>query len=285
MPTNADRRRLLNDLLPEGMPVSKAWLIEQAALDRHAVDNLLKSGQLRPLGRGVYARPGTHLNWMGAMASLQSLFGSDLTVGGLTALQLQGHAHYLPLSSTIAVHLYGRDLVPKWLQDALPDVRIYRHAALPGLTGTGLSTRLYDSWSHQLVEADSGGAPPRAWPFVLSSVERALLEVLDDVPGSVSFEHAAQLLQGMTNLSPRRLEALLRACTSVKLRRLFYWLAERQNHSWFRRLPPPEALDGLGLGRGNRKLASKGKLDAKYRITVPEEMWTPPQPMIDRSDF
>ncbi len=104
-----------------------------------------------------------------------------------------------------------------------------------------------------------------------------------DVPGSVSFEHAAQLLQGMTSLSPRRLETLLRKCTSVKVRRLFYWLAERQNHAWFRKLPALNDLDELGSGSGNRMLATNGKLDAKYRITVPEEMWSPPTPTIARS--
>lgn len=83
-------------------------------------------------------------------------------------------------------------------------------------------------------------------------------------------------------LSPRRLAAPLRAGTSTKLRRPVYRLAERQNPSRFGRLQPPETLDSLGQGIG--MLTSNGKLDAKYRITAPEEMWTPPQPRIDRSD-
>lgn len=55
----------------------------------------------------------------------------------------------------------------------------------------------------------------------MSSPERAYLEVLVDVPKTVSFEHADQLLQGVTTLSPRRMEHLLRNCANVKVRRLF----------------------------------------------------------------
>jgi hypothetical protein len=285
MPINAERRRKLFDLLPEGMPVSKAWLMQTAEIDRHAVDNLLKGGQLVPLAPAVYMRPGTRLTWMGVVAALQSIFHSDLTVGGLTALELQGFAHYLPLSGTRAVHLYGKDLLPAWLQSAMPDIRFVRRQRPSGLGNTGLLTWAYDNWSRQLVDGGTATRGQENWPFVLSSAERALLEVLMDVPETLSFEHAAQLLQGMTNLSPKRLEGLLRQCTSVKLRRLFYWLAERQGHAWFSKLPAAATLDDLGLGTGNRVLARRGRLDAKYRITVPEEMWTPPRSMTDRSDF
>ncbi|WP_192180332.1 type IV toxin-antitoxin system AbiEi family antitoxin domain-containing protein [Mesorhizobium amorphae] len=95
----------------------------------------------------------------------------------------------------------------------------------------------------------------------MSSPERAYLEVLMDVPGAISFEHADQLLQGMTTLSPKRMEQLLRKCTNVKLRRLFYWMAER-----------------------HRVLVRGGRLDPKYRITVPEEMWPQPALTTNKSD-
>lgn len=285
MPTNADRRSALFDLVPEGMPVSKAWLERTVpGLDRSAIDNLLKSRQLTPLAPGVYMRPGTRLSWMGVAASLQAVFGKSLIIGGLTALELRGFAHYLPLSRKRSVHLYGRDSVPGWVGAALPDTTFLRHPSLPGVGSTGLTTTEYDTWARELVSTDVPGQRKQNWPFVQSSPERAFLEVLLDVPETTSFEHADQLLQGMTNLSPKKLEALLRKCTSVKVRRLFYWLAERRSHTWFRKLPPPEALDELGLGRGNRMLAKGGKLDAKYLITVPEDMWTSRKPMIAKSD-
>ena len=104
-----------------------------------------------------------------------------------------------------------------------------------------------------------------------------------DVPTTVSFEHAEQLLQGMTTLSPRRMEQLLRKCTNVKVRRLFYWMAERHSFSWLKKLRGPKALDELGIGSGNRVVAKGGRLDSKYHITVPEEMWTLPAHTTDKS--
>ena len=284
MPTNANRRELLQTLVPEGLPVTKHWLTRQSSeFDRHALDNLLKSRQLKALAPGVYMRAGTHLTWQGVVASLQTIFGTDLGVGGLTALELQGFAHYLPLSRQRTVHLYGKDVLPSWLNHALPAVQFVRHNRLPSLGGTGLVHREYDTLERTLLDVTVPGQRQGSWPFTLSSPERAYLEVLMDVPARISFEHANQLLQGMTTLSPRRMEQLLRKCTNVKVRRLFYWMAERNAYAWFNKLPAPEALDALGVGHGNRVLAKGGRLDSKYRITVPEEMWTPPAPTTDKS--
>lgn len=272
-------------MVPEGLPVTKQWLKKQSPqFDRHAVDNLLKSNQLKSLAPGVYVRPGTHMTWQGAVAALQTIFGTDLSVGGLTALELQGFAHYLPLSRQRTVHLYGKDALPSWLNHALPAVHFVRHNGLSSLGGSGFVYREYDPLERTLTDVDVPGQRQGSWPFTLSSPERAYLEVLMDVPETVSFEHANQLLQGMTTLSPRRMEQLLRKCTSVKVRRLFYWMAERNDYTWFKKLPAPKALDALGLGSGNRVLAKDGRLDSKYRITVPEEMWTPPALTTDKSD-
>lgn len=68
-----------------------------SGLERHAIDNLLKSNQLEPHTQGIYGRPGSNLTWQGLVFSLQKMF-DDFTVGGLTAIELHGLAHYLPLS-------------------------------------------------------------------------------------------------------------------------------------------------------------------------------------------
>ena len=115
--------------------------------------------------------------------------------------------------------------------------------------------------------------------------ERAYLEILKDVPDTVSFEHADQLMQGLTTLSPRRLEKLLKKTQNVKVRRLFYWFAERHQYAWLKKLPDPYVLDDLGMGAGNRVLVKGGKLDTKYKITVPEEMWTGTANTTNKSSF
>ncbi len=102
----------------------------------------------------------------------------------------------------------------------------------------------------------------------MSGPERAILELLDEVPQRETFHQADMLMEGLRNLSPRRLHTLLSDCRSVKVKRLFLWFAERHNHSWLSQLD----RSGIDLGRGKRMLVRGGKLDNKFDITVPETL-------------
>jgi hypothetical protein len=105
-------------------------------------------------------------------------------------------------------------------------------------------------------------------PMLFSGPEKAILEVLVDVPRAISFEHADELMQGLYNLSPRKVDTLLLACVSVKVKRLFLWLAERHNHAWMKKLD----TDKYDLGSGKRVIATEGRLDKTWLITVPRNM-------------
>jgi hypothetical protein len=106
------------------------------------------------------------------------------------------------------------------------------------------------------------------WPLVASSPERAILELLDEVPDRETFHQANMLFEGLRNLSPRKLQPLLEGCRSVKVKRLFLWFAERHQPQWL------SAVDreGIDLGKGKRMLVKNGKLDPKFKITVPESL-------------
>ena len=101
----------------------------------------------------------------------------------------------------------------------------------------------------------------------MSNPERAILELMFDVPNDISFENAIQILQGMTSLSPSKLNELLLVCDNIRVRRIFLWMAERQNHPWFKKLN----LENISLGSGNRVLVKGGVLNKKYKITVPQD--------------
>ncbi|WP_246515898.1 type IV toxin-antitoxin system AbiEi family antitoxin domain-containing protein [Bradyrhizobium diversitatis] len=49
--------------------------------------------------------------------------------------------------------------------------------------------------------------------------ERALLELLKELPNSESFHQADMLVEGLRNLSPRKLQKLLDDCRSVKVKK------------------------------------------------------------------
>lgn len=249
---------ILEKLLPLEQVATRTWL-EAQGLRRHALDNLVKSRQLLLLTKGVYARPQLPVSWQGVAASMPRLMASPVVVGGLTSLELQGFSHYLPMGQTQEVHLWAPTACPGWLErvfETLPR-RLRWH------TGIWL-------WKNQWP------SKPELKDFLwhdrmtlqLSAPEQAWLELLATVPKDVSLEHADQILQGLTALSPHKLTQLLGDCRSVKVKRLFFWLADRQRHAWRRSLEPKSFM----LGNGKRVLVHGGKLDPTYLITVPAEL-------------
>lgn len=101
-----------------------------------------------------------------------------------------------------------------------------------------------------------------------STPERAILELLDELPDHESFDQADQLMGALATLSPRRLQRLLEDCVSVKVKRLFFYFADRHGHAWLKALD----RDAIDLGSGNRVLAKGGRLDPTYKITVPRSL-------------
>ncbi len=76
------------------------------------------------------------------------------------------------------------------------------------------------------------------------------------------------LMEGLNNLTPSTVQSLLEQCQSVKVKRLFLYLAEKSGHGWFKHLD----LSHIDLGSGKRSLVKNGKLIEKYGITVPREL-------------
>jgi len=66
-----------------------------------------------------------------------------------------------------------------------------------------------------------------AYSITLSSPERAIMEILNHVPKQASFEEARLLFGGLTTLLPQLAQKLLERCNSIKVTRLFMFLAEK----------------------------------------------------------
>src|ERR1700730_3744502 len=98
MSANNLRRKELNRLLPEGTIATRTWLMDHG-FSRHAIDNLLKSAQLTSVATGVYTRQDAKPTWQGLVYFLQKNLGLNLTVGGLSALELLGLSQYLPFAT------------------------------------------------------------------------------------------------------------------------------------------------------------------------------------------
>ena len=274
--TGTKLNRLLHDI-PEGLFVDSAWL-EQRGYSRSPRNQYVHAGWLERPASKLFRRPGEKLRWEQVVLSLQNLLGVPFIVGGRTALELQGFAHYLS-HEVQEVHLYGSGKPPSWLKEIKVGPRFVTHNSERlfrndptkyGLTSVGkrvaphrdlMPRNLLDSvkelpWGHSV------------WPITVSTPERAVLELLDELPNHESFQQVDDLFSGLSGLSPRRLETLLTDCRSVKVVRLFFFFADRHSHRWRNQLVHGQ----FDLGSGKRELVKGGRLDKTYNITVPEDL-------------
>lgn len=272
--------RKLNQLereLPEGLLADAAWLEKRGyygSLRKKYVDQRW----LEQPAHRVYRRPRGVISWQQAIISLQTLLEVPVVVGGRTALELQGFAHYLTSEQT-EVHLYGHQPPPSWLHKLPLPVRFVFHKSnrlfFNDPITRGLSSLSWNVTTGEGISIDPLQASLTVqpwghwnWPLTLSTPERAVLELLDELPDRESFHQADKLMEGLANLSPRRLQKLLDDCKSVKVKRVFFFLAERHGHAWLKRIE----RERLDLGKGKRLLVRGGKLDPTYQITVPEDL-------------
>lgn len=269
----------LEEHLPEGLLVDAAWL------EKHGYSSSLRTqyvaaGWLQQPVRKVYARP-THnlpyrgpLRWQQVVISLQTILGHSLVVGGRTALELQGYGHYLTAEER-DIHLYGRQSPPNWLFK-LPlkthfiyhhDRRLFRNLPVT----KGLDSLTFDLATNQARQNDFSVQQSWGqwdWPLTLSTPERAVFELLDELPERESFQHVDKLVEGLANLRPRRLQKLLEDCRNIKVKRLFLFFADRHRHSWLRQIDKTK----IDLGKGKRMLVKGGTFDPTYQITVPKDL-------------
>lgn len=259
MATRSERK--LNQLqqdLSEGLLVDAAWLTRRG-YSSSLRSQYLRAGWLESPTPRVYRGLHSPLTWQQVVLSLQHMLKLPLTVGGRTALEKQGYAHYLS-TVTQEVHLYGPSRPPSWLNSLPLDVQFHWHNSL----------RLFPSDMDDVVRPslDMHAAGFVTLPMRYSSKERAVLELLDELPARESFHQVDSLMEGMSALSPQRLQVLLEGCKSVKVKRLFLFFADRHLHAWRSKLDTSR----IDLGSGKRILAKGGRLDPHYNITVPADL-------------
>jgi Transcriptional regulator, AbiEi antitoxin, Type IV TA system/Transcriptional regulator, AbiEi antitoxin N-terminal domain len=201
--------------LPKGMPITTSQM-ESLGISRQLVHRYVQNGWLESLGYGYFLRAGDELTRNGAVAALESQ-GLDVHIGGKSALSQRGVAHYLALGKD-KLTLFGvtRKKVPEWFTSRFPcEIHMSR------LFGEE------DSLEERLLVRRIDEVDPHS-PFV-SEPERALLEMLDDVPQKQSLDEARKIMEPLFTLRSDLLQELLEACTRIKVKRLFFSLAEELN--------------------------------------------------------
>ncbi len=180
-------RNSLEDQLPDGLVVDRAWLADRG-FERPLVDYYLRSGALVPVARGAYRRPGPPLKWEHVVYSLQEL-GYSVHVGGRSALELQGFAHYLSMQGVQQIHLYGADKLPGWVSklDAPYQLTLHKGQLFDAPVAEAVTTKPFGHWD---------------WPLRYATPELALLELASEVKQNSGFEVLDSFFESATSLRP-----------------------------------------------------------------------------------
>ena len=211
------------------------------------------SGWIKSIGQGAVVKTGDDVTWQGALYALQKQGHIPVHVGAKTGLELYGLGHFLNFSQE-KIQLFGPQgsKLPKWFTEFQwkGKLEYYRNSLFNSEKKIGIQ------------EFDL-----KTFSIEVSSPERSFMELLLLAPNKESLKEAFLISEGLTTLRPSLVQKLLEACASIKVKRLFLFLAEKQNHQWFKRIN----LEKIDLGKGDRQIIKGGHLDPKYRITVPRD--------------
>lgn len=235
--------------IPRGTLVLSSYL-KDFGISNDLQQSYVKNGWLKRIDRGVFIFFKDEPSLEGALSCLSVQSNLELHLGGLSALRLQGYHHFLQgddKSIVEQVFKPAQDRVPGWFSETNLNrkIEIVSTSFLSG--GFALEYRKHRDYS-----------------YPISSVERAILEYLFLCPEKGSLKMAYQMLEMMVGLRPDMLQTLLEHCSSVKVKRLFLFMAEKLGHDWLDYLD----LTRIDLGHGKRVIESNGVYDSHYKISL-----------------
>ena len=222
-------RTKLNTLYSEAAPGAPLTSEDLAALGISAdlAVHYVRAGWLIRLARGVFSRANDTLALHPSLLLLQRRI-EGLHVGGKSALDWYGVRQYL--SQQPLLHLYGWDAgrLPDWFTARFP-AEYHRRRLFDEQPGSLLHVAPFEQRS---------GAP------MVSSPERALLEVLSDVGIRQPMQEARELAESSYSLRADVLRRLLKRCSSVKTVRLCLQFGRELSLPWAAKLDPAELPTG-----------------------------------------
>ena len=249
---NATGQTKINSLLqqlPSGALYFGAWLNENGisySLQRH----YRNSHWLTAIDKGVMYRTGERPSLFSALSCFNNQLNKRFHIGALSALEMRGFAHYVPLGrQTIVLYCPRDEWFPKWILKHDWGVDVLKKYT--EFNETGITT-----------------INENGFEVTLSSPEKAFLESLDLAPKYYNLTDLYQVMEMLNGLRPALLQQLLENCNSIKVKRLFLYMAEKAKHSWLEDLD----LKKIDLGSGKRCIVKDGVYNTKYQITISQDL-------------
>ncbi len=239
------------DLVPRDSVLFSSWLAAQG-IDRKEQSLYVRSGWLERIVQGVYKIAGSRPTLFGAVTSYNNQLGKACHVGASSALGLRGYSHFVSMGKPSAYLFTAKEArLPGWFCAMEWDMTVKYFTT--SIFGGDTCLEVYDYNGAQLL---------------ISGPERAFMECLHLSSEQFSLLDNYYVMEMMTTLRPDLVQQLLENCSSIKVKRLFLYMAEKAGHSWFRSLD----LSKVDLGKGIRNISATGRFDNKYQIIIPTEL-------------
>ena len=248
---NRNKLKILLNKWPQGSLVTSVWL-RQWGISRQLVQSYIQAGWITSLGPGAYQRTNAKIKWYEALAGLQKQTNLPVHIGGPTAITLRGASHYLRLNKEpVFLFSFPGVSLPKWFYRYpwKQSIEHIRTSFLPLKSATSVH-------NYQNTK------------IITSSLERAILECLYISPKRFDIVECYQILEGLRLLRPNTLQKILIDCRSIKVKRLFLYMAEKAQLPIFSKLN----LNPISLGKGDRSIVKNGVYNSNYKISIPEEL-------------
>ncbi len=248
---NEKKLKNLFEQWPVGTVATSSWL-ESIGVSKQLRLSYKENNWLVPLDNGAFVRYGERVELDGAIYAIQKQLNLDIHSGGQTALALQGHAHYLRLGIE-KLHLFApaKAAVPKWFR------------AHDWGSPLGIHCSNFIPQSIGLVPHGNN-----IFNILISGRERAILECLYLAPDQLDLVECYQIMEGLASMRPQLLQQLLMQCSSIKVKRLFFYMAEKAGHAWLKHIDK----SAINLGHGPRSIVKGGIYIKSHDITIPREL-------------
>ncbi len=248
---NQSKINHLLSIAPKGIVLTSSWLLEQG-YSLQLQDRYKKSQWFNSFGRGALIRNEDTVDYLGGIQTLQTQLNLSVHPAAKTALILQGKSHYLEFSTQKAQLFSAKsEVLPSWFKKCDWEVTLENNASSFLPAGLGMTEYQHKSFA-----------------IKISSPVRAIMECLYLAPNKQPLIEVYELMEGLNNIRPGIAQKLLESCSSIKVKRLFLYLADKAGHDWLTYINQ----DKIDLGKGKRQIVSDGLYIPKYQITVPKEL-------------
>src|SRR5688572_1606900 len=114
---NKQKIKKLLSIHKPGTACLAAWLAAEG-ISRDLQTYYRRSRWLDSIGKGAFRRPDDKVNWQGGLHALQAQANSPIHAGAMTALSMQGLAHYLRFGrETAFLFAAPKTPLPAWFRN------------------------------------------------------------------------------------------------------------------------------------------------------------------------